>query len=112
MTIDELVAFTQNLTFDEVMAIGSPDLPKLMDAATHLFAHFTLHDQMIALPLMYGMLLSALERMDPSEFEQKHGVMITAEDRLRIFAAQAGVVYRESMVAHSEKDVQEGHKVN
>lgn len=112
MTIDDLVAFTRNLTFDELMASGSPELPNLMDASTHLFAHFTLHDQMTALPILYGMLLSAITRDDPSEFEIENGVMITAEDRLRIFAAQAGIVYRESMVAHSEKDVQEGHKVN
>lgn len=102
MTADDLIRMAESTTYDQLRENGSPEFNGLMHAATEMFERFTLSDQSLALAIMFGCILSECASQ-PNQFELENNVIITPEDRLRLFAAQAMVVYRAAYKAKMDE---------
>lgn len=96
--IDDIVKQTETMTFKDIVDANNQDgaLKALLDIACPLFERFESGVQGVALSLIYGMLLAAIEG-EVCEAEKTEGVIITAEDRIRLFVTTVWVTLREAL---------------
>lgn len=95
--VDTLIEAIEKL--DNYIAIfesGSPMFNELMMRATGLFEAYPKSDQALAFACMFGILIGEMEG-EAVDGESKLGVIITLEDRIRIFLAQARVVAKATI---------------
>lgn len=92
MSVDELVANIEKTDFADIVQAGGPELQVLLNLATTVFEEFHAATQATALALMLGMLLGSIEGLTV-DMERDENVIITFEDRLRIFLAQTRIAF-------------------
>lgn len=77
-----------------------PEMIDLLDHATHLFEQYHVSSQLVALAIMFGVACSSIEGEDV-QIEKEKGILITFEERLKLFTAQTRMAYDEAMKARA-----------
>lgn len=98
MIVNELVANIEKADFAGIVQSGGPELQALLNLAVTLFEDYHASVQTTVMALMLGMCLGSIEGLTV-DMERDNNVIITFEDRLRIFLAQARVAFAEAYAA-------------
>lgn len=95
--IDDVIKVLDEGGFQTAIAMADTEqVEMLMSVACPLFEQFHYASQTVALAAMLGMIFATIEG-EPVEAEQDWGVIITKEDRLRMFVAMVWATYRDAM---------------
>lgn len=94
--VDNLVAELETASYSRIFDTGSPMFTELMDRATHIFQTYPPSDQALALSCMFGMLIGEMEG-HMVEADSQLGVIITLEDRIRIFIGTARAIAKAAI---------------
>lgn len=93
--VDTLIEMIERDDYVGIFNSGSPMFHELMLHATNLFEHYQEGDQAIALACMFGILIGTMEGQAVDA--ERAGVIITLEDRIRIFLAQARIIAKATI---------------
>lgn len=100
--VDTIIEMIYERGLDTLIASSEADLIPCLNAVADVLEQHQVSTQFVSLALLFGVACSSIEG-EPCEIEQE-GCLITFEERLLLFLAQARVSYHEGMKQRASPD--------
>lgn len=108
--LDGLLKNIENSNF-VTLTQSMPGVQALLDRACPLFEEYPIGLQLVAMAIMFGIAAASIEG-EPVPFEAEHGILLTFEERLKLFGAEARLTYKESMQERGNENAPKNPRVS